>query len=125
MIPGPGCSGSMITAAPTLWSDMKRAASRRVRPGVIVSTCSVIASRTFTAVSISRFLRVVGLSLGAGATIRNPEDARESGRSAVGVRAGPGLDQERLRRRLHSGRIEGEHGAAEAAAHDPRPRRAS
>ena len=48
MIPGPGCSGSMITAAPTLCSAMNRAASRSVRPGVIVSTFSVIASRTFT-----------------------------------------------------------------------------
>src|SRR4051794_18816618 len=47
MMPGPGCSGSMITAAPTLWSEKKRAASRSVRPGVIVRTCSVIASRTF------------------------------------------------------------------------------
>src|SRR4051812_5833874 len=47
MIPGPGCSGSMITAAPTLCSDRKRAASRSVRPGVIVRTSSVIASRTF------------------------------------------------------------------------------
>src|SRR3954454_24650061 len=47
MMPGPGCSGSMITAAPTLCSDRKRAASRSVRPGVIVRTSSVIASRTF------------------------------------------------------------------------------
>src|SRR3954471_16373155 len=47
-IPGPGSSGSMITAAPTLCSTMNAAASRRVRPGVIVNTCSVIASRTFT-----------------------------------------------------------------------------
>src|SRR3954464_11466073 len=51
-MPGPGCSGSMITAAPTLCSAMKRAASRSVRPGVIVRTFSVIASRTFTAPTI-------------------------------------------------------------------------
>jgi hypothetical protein len=37
-----------MTAAPTLCSTMKRAASRRLRPGVIVSTSSVIASRTLT-----------------------------------------------------------------------------
>src|SRR5687768_6647542 len=47
-MPGPGSSGSMITAAPTLCSTMNAAASRRVRPGVIVYTSSVIASRTFT-----------------------------------------------------------------------------
>ena len=41
----------MITAAPTLCSTMNVAASRSVRPGVIVRTCSVIASRTFTAPS--------------------------------------------------------------------------
>ena len=39
----------MITAAPTLCSVMNAAASRRVRPGVIVNTLSDIASRTFTA----------------------------------------------------------------------------
>src|SRR4051794_31360413 len=48
MIPGPGCSGSSTTTAPTLWSAMNFAASRSVRPGVNVSTSSVIASRTFT-----------------------------------------------------------------------------
>src|SRR3954453_3113708 len=61
MIPGPGCSGSMITAAPTLWSVMNRAASRSERSGVIVSTFSVIASRTFTLAPLSdcsRFLRL-------------------------------------------------------------------
>src|SRR4051812_32979003 len=45
-IPGPGSSGSMITTAPTLWSVMNFAASRSERPGVMVSTCSVMASRT-------------------------------------------------------------------------------
>ena len=38
----------VITTAPTLWSAMNFAASRRVRPGVIVRTSPVIASRTFT-----------------------------------------------------------------------------
>jgi hypothetical protein len=47
-MPGPGCSGSMITAAPTLCSVMNCAASRRLRIGVIVRTSSVMASRTFT-----------------------------------------------------------------------------
>src|SRR4051794_30027815 len=47
-MPGPGSSGSRITAAPTLCSVMNAAASRRLRPGVIVKTLSVIASRTFT-----------------------------------------------------------------------------
>ena len=60
-MPGPGCSGSRITAAPTLCSDMKRAASRRVRPGVIVSTCSVIASRTFTAAPLPLRVDLVAL----------------------------------------------------------------
>ena len=36
------------TTAPTLWSAMNFAASLRLRPGVNVSTSSVIASRTFT-----------------------------------------------------------------------------
>src|SRR3954467_1595548 len=48
MIPGPCSSGSMITAAPTLCSVMKFAASRSVRSGVIVRTSSVIASQTLT-----------------------------------------------------------------------------
>src|SRR5215218_1050192 len=52
-MPGPGSSGSMMTAAPTLCSVMKAAASRSVRPGVIVNTCSVIASRTFTAAPLA------------------------------------------------------------------------
>ena len=37
-----------ITAAPTLCSVMDAAVSRRLRPGVIVNTFSVIASRTVT-----------------------------------------------------------------------------
>src|SRR5687767_12046929 len=50
-MPGPGSSGSTITAAPTLCSTMNAAASRSVRPGVIVNTCSDMASRTFTSCS--------------------------------------------------------------------------
>src|SRR3954452_18954890 len=46
MIPGPGCSGSRMIAAPTLCSVMNWAASRSVRRGVSVRTSSVIAWRT-------------------------------------------------------------------------------
>src|SRR5688500_1848955 len=50
-MPGPGSSGSTITAAPKRCSTMNTAASRSVRPGVIVNTCSDMASRTFTTCS--------------------------------------------------------------------------
>ena len=38
MMPGPGCSGSITTAAPTFRSAMERAASWSVAWGVTVTT---------------------------------------------------------------------------------------
>ena len=51
--PGPGESGSMTTAAPTLRSAISRAASRSVWPGPIVRTSVVMPSRTCTGTSWS------------------------------------------------------------------------
>ena len=46
MMPGPGASGSMTTAAPTRRSAIALAASRSVWPGPTVRTTSLIPSRT-------------------------------------------------------------------------------
>ena len=46
MIPGPGPSGSITTAAPTSRSDISRATARSVCPGPTVRTVGLIPSRT-------------------------------------------------------------------------------
>ena len=46
MMPGPGCSGSITTAAPTPRSAIAADTSRRDLPGETVSTVSLIPART-------------------------------------------------------------------------------
>src|SRR4051794_18662752 len=89
-MPGPGSSGSWITAAPTLCSAMNAAASRNVRPGVIVNTLSDMASRTFTATPLrcgslpcaKRYLpRRLSCWRGCGRSASRSAQARRSRRS--------------------------------------------
>ena len=94
-MPGPGCSGSKITAEPTLCSLRKRAASRRLRPGVIVSTSWVIASRTFTPAPLRRQVGIGGAKIPPLMELRRPTTTRRGSRSASSP---PGRRRSRARR---------------------------
>src|SRR4051812_42062261 len=59
MIPGPGCSGSITTAAPTFRSAIERAASCRVQPGATVTTELVIPVRTSIRANVTDRSRVI------------------------------------------------------------------